>query len=110
MKLLLDINVTKNIDIDYRMFTFLVDHKTVMKDRVTYLVKNHYLPQDDLFIEEAQENLIRATQCLNLYIKYSLNKKKIEIQNTLHCLNKLKYSDLIFTDQLINTLNYQQHI
>lgn len=90
--------------IDFRTFTFLCDHKTVMYKRIEYLIDKKYMKVDLRFLSKLKEIQLLANKCLYLYIKFAFTNNISEIAKMLNHIKKLELLERSFLENLLNSI------
>ena len=103
------IELHKSDDLDWRAFVYLCDHKKLMRLRVEYLMRQGYLPEDQLFSRDCIALERECKMLLNLFLKYHVTKNMQHIQRALNILETIKAGDRKIITSLIQQLErYQQ--
>ncbi|SFR68175.1 hypothetical protein [Anaeromicropila populeti] len=94
----------KDSFIDKRAFSYLKDHKRLMRLRVEYLMKNEMIEKDDNFLNQFIELEKKADILLNLCIKADLAKSKKYVEKTLLALDNFRNQDERLIRELLDKL------
>lgn len=98
-------DLTKN-ELSHRPMHLLYEHKSLMCDRILFLIENKYLDSNTKLVGKCEKIRSEFLLLRNLFLKYKISKELTETHRKEICgvLMRLKEEDRAFTTELIKEL------
>lgn len=89
---------------DLRVFSFLKDHKTLMRHRVEYLIENKIIDESNNLLDRIRAIEEYAVVMLNVFLKYYLSNDNKNVAKIIKALDSIKQQEKKFIEDLIDIM------
>ncbi len=90
---------------DFKIFTFMYDHKRVLSLSAEYLMNHKYLPDDLLIRTDLQKNAEQSKLALYKYIKYEFIRDNELIKNIAAIYENIRDTEIASLRRILNYLS-----